>query len=426
MDVNSESALSGGDVITSPSVNVSSAPAGGIEHVDDVRSRILASIERLTKPVPPPEAWAFLKPTKSVRRLEGQPGELLAALRAEFSEEQLLTAHVLTQKSDGPSTLSAVLADTTSGLIFIRNADQSLRDIASLSGSLTSTTPEWRNLVSEYHALAGTPAQPLLLAFDVAEMYLFRRLNLKFTSGLGLPGADVRALFGRDPQQLQLRKFRLTIAGWQVASVMNTPSAQIRTRLSRLRAMRTIHGLDPDSVFRIWLPSDKDFPKLRRAIALRDRQLVATAMANSLAKSCYTPTEAEAMLRERDECDYAVAHARLVRTIKGSADFPLVAQAKIDLDKFEKAFRSSVTDKFRRGGSQTDPWLNFLPMLAADLSEAWFTKLQIVRAARAICCGEHPGDDSFDNLLFQERLRIVDAFAKLYRLSPLKKKGCER
>lgn len=412
MDVNSKSAAGGGYVTTRPSVNVSS--------VADVRSQILASIERLTKPLAPPKAWAFLKATKSLRRLPGEAGELLTALRAEFSEQQLLAAHVLTQKPDGPSTLSAVLADPSSGLIFIRGDDQSLSDIASLSGSLTSTMPAWRNLVSEYHALAGTPAEPLLLAFDAAEMFLFRRLNLKFTSGLGLPGADVRALFGSNAQQIQLRNFRLTIAGWQVASVMNTPSAQIRTRLSRLRAMRTI---DPDSVFNIWLPSDKDFPKIRRAIARRDRQLVATAMANSLAKSCYTPTEAEAMLRERDECDYAVAHARLVRTIQDSSDFPLVAQAKIDFDKFEKAFRNTVTDKFRRAGSHTDAWQNFLPILAADLSEAWFTKLQIVRAARALCCGEHPGDNSFDDQLFEERLHILDAFVKLYRLRPLIKKG---
>lgn len=402
------------------------APIQAIDPNGDVRTRILASVEQRTRSLPPPNAWAALGATKSMRQVPGEPNELVTALQSQFSDEQLLTAQVLTQDPGGPLRLSTVFGDATSGFLLRRDRARNPIDAVSSRGVLTSSEPEWLRLVSDEGDRAGNHAQSVLLAFDDAELFLFHRLGFKFTSAAGLEricGEQVGKLFGGLPKLASQSGILLTLVGWQIAECVHKPSQKVVRTLAHLCSIQPCYGFDPGSVFRVWLPSAADYHAIRRALAFADHRLVARAMSASLASSCYAPADAMIVLRDRTAISYRDARRRLESTIRDSCYVPLASEASVDVANLQQAFRKSVVDKLLTADGAKEPWDVWRSLLAADLAESWFDRLDIVRAGRSLGNGEHPGEDAFDERLFAGRLRIIDRFAKLYGLRPAGDQG---
>ncbi len=89
------------------------------------------------------------------------------------------------------------------------------------------------------------------------------------------------------------------------------------------------------------------------------------------------------------------------------------------LAKFKRAFQNSVVNKYLARATDDNEWEAWRSMMAAELAETWFDKLEIVAAARRVLAGEYPAyRETFDSDLFDLQVRMAKEFARLYRLKP--------
>src|SRR5438105_531717 len=68
---------------------------------DELQRRIFARIVVLTQGAPPPPFWVRFGRISSVRRLKGEPDQLLALLSAEFGDDVLVVAGLALRAQTG-------------------------------------------------------------------------------------------------------------------------------------------------------------------------------------------------------------------------------------------------------------------------------------------------------------------------------------
>src|SRR6476620_1896098 len=94
--------------------SATASPADSSNQDADLRSKILNGVQELTRSAPFPNPWDFLRPTTSTRQLNGDPHDVLASLKTQFSVDELLAARVIARSSDDKLQLSPVFGDAWS------------------------------------------------------------------------------------------------------------------------------------------------------------------------------------------------------------------------------------------------------------------------------------------------------------------------
>ena len=294
------------DVTADPTLNSAFAPppvpAVGTDlpadlspHAADLRTKILAVIIELTERARLPQEWRFLGVSTSMRCLGSEPSDLVASLRTKFSLDELLATRIVVVGPDNQPQLSPIFGDTSSSFVILRDAMRSPSDVISARGLLSSPAPDWLRLAAEPADGSTRHEQPVLLAFSDAEALVWHRLGFHFASAAGLEqlsGQQVRALFAARPERREQRKFKLTLAGWQIAECVNQPSPSTLGALARLSRIQTVFGCDPADVFAAWLPTPAEFRAIRSARSFADRAVVWKTFSHSLHHSRFSPAGA--------------------------------------------------------------------------------------------------------------------------------------
>ena len=129
--------------------------------------------------------------------------------------------------------------------------------------------------------------------------------------------------------------FTLVLSGWQRARSINAPAPATRQLLEQISSAMRLHGREPGSLLRAWLPSDGEFADLCEALRLADRDRIGDIVRKSLAASTYAPADAMTYSRDHTQIAFTAARRHLVQTMEGSHEFPLAAEAAAELAQLD-------------------------------------------------------------------------------------------
>ena len=419
MDVNIPATKPPSAVPPSADVSEATAPEVVATSFAELRSQVLTSITLQTRPAPLPRAWDVLTKVTGLRQLCSDPESVAAVLRAQFTDDELLCVGVLVRVADHKFKLSSVFGDSKSSFTVLHDNQSTPIDAMSVRGLLSRSIPASRLRASKQSCHSSKDASPLLLAATDGEARVFQRLGFAYVSGDGLErisGKRVRELFAARPSAAHLRKYNLTLPGWQIEACINKPSTTILNTIKHLCAIRNHYKLDPGIVFRVWLPSGSEFTQIRRALKFADAKRLAEIFRKILAQSSFAPNDAQTMIHDRTEISFSDALKNLRHTIDDSTIVPRAADAAVNLEKLKAAFHKAVIRPLRTFGADSSPWDIMISIMAANFGEDWFRSLEIVRAAESVIAGKHPGDGEFDERLFNIRVRISVCLMKHFRV----------
>ena len=153
-----------------------------------------------------------------------------------------------------------------------------------------------------------------------AELYVFVRVSISCSPTAGvdqLNGKQVRTLFQTRPKDSWQRHYQLVLLGWQPDSLASEPSIQNLAAIHRVAAIR-VFGFDPHRVFSVWLPTQAELSRFRRAHQFVDCRILTAEFTASLKTSLYAPADALALLADR--ADHVVHRPRRAGVGHGTFD----------------------------------------------------------------------------------------------------------
>jgi hypothetical protein len=100
--------------------------------------------------------------------------------------------------------------------------------------------------------------------------------------------------------------------------------------------------------------------------------------------------------------------------IAHSTSFPLPGEASAALDTLKRSYVRDVLSKLPAASATAGGKQALASCMASELAREWFKCLDQVAAAESICEGSSPQRINREQL-FELRLKVIDAFCKLYR-----------
>jgi hypothetical protein len=367
--------------------------------------------------VSPPAQWAQFGSGTSVRRFPREPNEVLSQLTLEFTEDQLLAARVTVRTRAGELELSKVLATNEAFLIRGDAAGHSAGDLVTQRGKLSTGACEWREWAAE--TTNKSSRQPIVLCASDADLYVLVRVGMSCSPTAGvdqLNGRQVRTLFQTRPKDAWQRQYQMVLLGWQPDSFASEPSIQNLAAIHRVAAIQQVFGFDPHSLFSVWLPTQAELSRFRRAHSFVDCRILTVEFNASLKTSLYAPADALARLADLAPATWSTARAALESAIERSTIVPRVAEARVTLEKLDRAFQKRVLRPLEAAAGKTGLEA-LLSAIAAELATIWYHDLELVHAAQRLIAGQFPGyPKCVDEAALNRKLRLVDAIVKLARV----------
>jgi hypothetical protein len=415
MDVNPISA----PITVAPAATLAVEQSAAPPASDESRQRILERLLELSQPVPPPALWHRFGSSRFVRRLAGEPRDLLSQLVQDFTADQLLAAGVAVQTQSGDLEVSTLIATDEAFLIRGNATGRAAGDIVSHRGKLSNGTCEWCELAAQTTDANSEPEIPVVLCASDAELCVLVRLGISCTPLAGvdrLIDRQVRALFKKRAEPAQQRRYRLVLLGWQPETLSNEPSTKNLAAIRHVADIRRLYGFDPHILFSVWQPSGAELVNIRRAHSFVDHRIVAKEFKSSLQNSLVAPADALTLLADRQPTTWAKARAALESAIEGSTVVPRVAEASVALEKLERAYHQQVVRPLEAAVTKTGLEA-LLSLLAADLAKLWYQDLELVHAARRVIAGQFPSyAKRADDAALNRKLRLVSSIVKLARV----------
>ena len=115
-----------------------------------------------------------------------------------------------------------------------------------------------------------------------------------------------------------------------------------------------------------------------------------------------------------DRAGHVVHRPRAIESaIERSTLVPRVGEARLTLEKLERAFQKRVLRPLEAAAGKTGLEAH-LPFIAAELATLWYDDLGLVHAAQRVIAGQFPGyPKCVDEAALNRKLRLVDAIVKL-------------
>jgi hypothetical protein len=415
MDVNPTSA----PITVAPAATLAVEQSAATPASDESRQRILERILELSQPVPPPELWRRFGSSRFVRRLSGEPRDLLSQLIPYFTADQLLAARVAVPTQSGDLEVSKLIATDEAFLIRGNATGRAAGDIVSHRGKLSNGTCEWRELAAQTTDGNSESEIPVVLCASDAELCVLVQLGIGCTPLADvdrLIGKQVRALFKQRAEPEQQRRYQLVLLGWQPEMLCHEPSAKNLAAIRHVADIHPMYGFDPHTVFSVWQPSGAELVQIRRAHSFVDHRIVAKEFKSSLQNSLLAPADALTLLADRQPETWAKARAALESAIERSTEVPRVSEASVALEKLERAFHKQVVRPLEAAVMKTGSKA-LLSMMTADLAKLWYQDLELVHAARRVIAGQFPSyAKRADDAALNRKLRLVSSIVKIARV----------
>jgi hypothetical protein len=390
-------------------------------------STILKRIRKLTRRAALPRRWPIIKTSPWVRKLKCEAVELLTALQAEYSTDELQSSRIIVPGPNNDWLLSPVFGGPSDKFILLRGPDGIPIDVISARGQLSQLQPAiLRFSLAHLSELPYQSPQPIFVAESDDDIHVLYALGRQFTTAAGLetlnneqlrqlltPGKSIFCDVGP--------KYVLRIAAWQIASLQNKPSAATLKILEQLNQYERSSDYRPSDLFRAWIPTREQFDNIAKAS--RANREVAIQEFEDRRADCLCPIAAACQyFRERAEVDYSTARRNVERALALSIQtcVPHAAAVNAALEQWKHAFRRAVIDKLLITNSADNLGLGELRrLMASELADTWFNGQDLIVAARKVLKGEFPREYGvLDYQALRERLRLVDALVKLYALPP--------
>lgn len=410
--------------------DLTSPPSGGAEPPCDPRDRqalrhaVLTAIWGETAPAKLPSLWSFLGTASCVRRLCCAINELAVKLRETFTIEQLAEVGAFELGgADGPK-LNSKFGDA-SALMFI-GKNKIRTDVLTPLGSVTcGVSPAVERACIRAEEGDRKPER-LLVAGSNEDVGILHRLGFQsiWSSGLErITGAEVRRLFTQDVKYAFRRKYRMTLVGWQVSSLIAKPAPAIEKILNRFSEMSGLYEFDPELLFDVWSPASGDIDSVKTAVSFQDPEIIRTICNRSIAHSTISPAEALAAFYKPPDISYASAHAQLVGLLERARKCPGPFGIQNAVEQFRQAFRKSVMQglyeqaEASKGSSEA-----LLLFMVAGLASDWFERQRILEAARQALTSQSP---NYEKAAFGDDLKelfpLIDKILKILNELPKSK-----
>lgn len=260
--------------------------------------------EQLLAACPParlPEAWQFVAPHPDARMLEETPPCLIARLRQDYSEQELLDAGVLLRQQDR-LRLHPHLVTDDHYVTTVRNPFGRVCSLLTSKGGLGRLPPLF--CVAEDESIRGglrDTDECLYATGSMADYVLLRSLGLPAAPAKGLERLSRRGLEHLlclvggwadppiSPRRLQTGEidvnlsgrvgnpgsgeFSLVLLGYDLASGRPVVPAQVRAVARHLAAAEKSLGICWDGLY-VWWPTDEELQSLDYRRRLKDAALV--------------------------------------------------------------------------------------------------------------------------------------------------------
>jgi hypothetical protein len=392
----------------------------------DQRTRILTTVVKNTLTAQPPDKWRRFGPLPAFRALDGPAELLMFELRRTFSPEELLAARVAREETNGELSLSRVFGNETSN--FLMKGSPTPTDVLSVRGLLSAGRSRWCPFADDV-APVETNKSAILLATNDEEAWILARLGFNWAAGsevLRLEGERVEKVFNSRSECPQQTSRTLTVIGWQLESLVNTPSAKTAKLIERLTKIQTVYGWDPATRFKVWLPSSEEVAAITDAHAFSDPNAVQRAFIKSLKNSRLKPSEALSALTPPQPPRFANARAALVEQVERTKRMGVKSDVIVEaLESFRRAFEHDVLrplEAFERSeaASPVDGMKVFSNLVVRDVMEDWFQHQELVRASRSAIAGQIPeyskGIDDKDLIRSMKAIELITKHIRIQKL----------
>ena len=252
------------------------------------RQAICEVLRQESEPATFAEKVSWLSSSPDVRRLRGEPAQLLAKLRSRFSDRTLIRTRLLSPGANDQPALTRVIRRSPQFML-LQNADGRVVNVASDVGSLWSKDPACFRWLLERQPLDRKPRR-LLLA-SIRDTHILQALGLLAVPIVGLAdmnGAQLRRLLAL--QRETAPAYRPVLVAWQIDQLANEMPAEVTRTLERIYEGVVVYESESEEdkpVVEAWIPSREDFQQIVLANKLRDQQ----ALSAVLSRACDDRTE---------------------------------------------------------------------------------------------------------------------------------------
>jgi len=397
---------------------------------------IFQSIERLSSPVHPKEAWSFLPPSRSFRRLSISNFQLVEQLRRLFSDDELVAARVLVRQSNGGLALNNVLGgDVVCGL-FVRDTRDGIPvDIVNQRGSLATSDPPAFNMARDHFAADWRRDNRMMfVTFSGDDLAVMRLLGFPCAPSAGLAtmnGRQFARLLGDSrhslggtadntrPAAIATADLRLVLVGWHVAELRNEPPDELRAIVAHIQDADAVYALPALDRVAVWRPSGHHFDRIATAVRFRDRRAAQEMVRQSIHRCPQSVRSFIHAERRESDATYLAAHERLRRELARAPTMGSLASTELRsrLERTRQTFEQDVIAPMMRDALAADnPTDRALQIAAAELARQAHESSPLIRSTADVITGGRrscTNGSSIDEL--KEHLRIVDTLIKVAR-----------
>ena len=230
----------------------------------------------------------------------------------------------------------------------------------------------------------------------------------------------VKEVFNPSSQDQPERK--LIVMGCQLDALVNIPSPKTLGLIQRLDRIESVYGVDPGTVFEVWLPSSKEFAAIADAHSFADPAAIVSALRKSADKSMFSPRDALAAITKRRPTTFSTARAELERVVERAKSVPMKSEMAEALESVRRAFDHEVIRPLEnfdplRHASSDDAATLFGRMASGEAMRDWLERRPLVRAAKSVIAGNFPARlPEVDDEDLSRSLKIADFMTKLKRL----------